>query len=96
MSKAPEIMMTGGDDNGPFNIYLHKNGCLTWSFAPDSPPHGYEVGDGEVRYVRADLYEQLQAENAALNSLIDDLIEARDEGLKTKKPLQSESNNGIL
>ena len=81
MGKAPERIYTDFE-------YWFAGGGPAFSTKPDVD------SKAETEYIRADLYEQLQAENAALNSLIDDLIEARDEGLKTKKPLQSESNNG--
>lgn len=55
---SDDAMETGGDDDGPFNIYLHKNGCLTWSFAPNDPPHGYTIGEGEIRYIRYDLHKK--------------------------------------
>jgi len=59
-------METGGDDDGPYNVYLHKSGNLSWSFAPNDTAYGHTVEEGETRYIRYDLHESLASRNEEL------------------------------
>lgn len=99
MSDAPETLVVKMSE-GPAGCY---------SVQLDAPLGAF---NGSVKYIRADLYEQLQVENERLKILghrkctVDNCdfdgaecwnwrhkFEAMT---KTKKPLQSESNNGNI